>query len=57
MMTKARLLRELAEITERHNQTGDGERAHGEADAALLSYIGDAEITAAYHASNPGWCA
>ena len=57
MMTKARLLRELGEIGKAEAADGDGEKAHSLADAALLSYIGDADVTAAYHASNPGWCA
>lgn len=35
----------------------DGEAAHSAADAALLGYIGDAEISAAYTAAHPGWCA
>ncbi|AGT12960.1 hypothetical protein KAYACHO_56 [Mycobacterium phage KayaCho] len=53
MMTKARLLRTLGELA----KETDGEKAHSEADAALLDYLADPEITAAYHASNPGWCA
>lgn len=53
MMTRARLLRTLGELAK---QT-DGERAHSEADAALLDFIGDPEVTAAYHAAHPGWCA
>lgn len=53
MMTKARLLYTLGRIA----QGTDGEKQHADADAALLDYIGDADITAAYHASNPGWCA
>lgn len=53
MMTKARLLRTLGELA---TEPG-GEKSHALADAALLDYIGDAEISAAYTASNPGWCA
>lgn len=52
-MTKARLLRELAEIA----KDPDGEASHSRADDALLNYIGDTEISAAYQAAHPGWCA
>lgn len=55
MMTKARLLRELKALPDKHGH--DGEASHSEADALLLDYLSDPEITAAYQASNPGWCA
>lgn len=54
-MTKARLLATLQEI--RVDFAHDGEAAHSNADDALLSYIGDEQITAAYRAASPGWCA
>lgn len=54
-MTKARLVRELNALPAKHGD--DGEGAHSDADALLLDYIADPEITAAYNASNPGWCA
>lgn len=53
LMERDHLLRLLAALA----ADGDGEKAHVIADAALLDYINDPEITAAYRASHPGWCA
>ena len=47
-MTKAELLALLASC----NTFNDPERAHGEADDALIAFINDPEITAAYEAVN-----
>ena len=44
-MTKEELLTIL-----RSAQTGDTESAHVDADAALIEYINDPEVTAAYRA-------
>lgn len=45
-MTKDELIARLRELAE----SGDTERAHGEADDALLAYINDPDIAAAYDA-------
>jgi hypothetical protein len=45
-MTKEQLLAKLKECA----YMDDPERAHGEADDALLEYINDAEITAVFNA-------
>ncbi len=43
-MTKDELLAKLAVIA----QDGDQERAHGDADDALIEYINDPDVKAAY---------
>lgn len=46
MTKKEKLLNRLKEISGKMN--GDPEVAHGEADRALLEYINDSEINAAF---------
>jgi hypothetical protein len=47
-MTKAELAARLHDVASTCN--GDPEHAHAEADALLLSYIGDADVTEAFDA-------
>jgi hypothetical protein len=54
-LPRRQLIEKLHEIKERC--ADDPERGHSEADDALLEYIGDLDITQAYAAAHPGWCA
>ncbi|WP_041357566.1 hypothetical protein [Nitrobacter hamburgensis] len=47
---------ELLELLKKQAESDDTEAAHSNADGALLSFINDAEITAAY-AAVPKWYA
>lgn len=53
MLTKEELIHELAVIAEVN--ADDPESGHADADRALLRFINDPEITAAYEAVYPKW--
>lgn len=52
-MTRDELLDTLLAMA--GDEDGDAEQRHADADRALLRFIADNEITAAYHAIQPKW--